>query len=313
MKETRKPRRSRRASQPAARGDRSVQAAHPAWRRHAWRMLALWALVLAAYSNSFQSGLVFDNAMAITQDARIRAVTPQNLRLILTERYWHGNTTSGLYRPLTTSSYLLNYAVFGNGTHPAGYHWVNLALHGVNVSLVYLLGILVLGARRAGLGPGSALGTASAAHRIRHQCCGPRRPAGRLRRAGRLAVLREERLRHRAAQAALGGGHAGRPGGRDLFQGECRRPARYHAPIRPDVAKARGVAGARAGLRRPGAAVGRVFLFARRIADAYSGALRRQSPDERRFLDGAAHGHQSNRQVSVAVCLAGPLVGGLFL
>ena len=40
----------------------------------------------------------------------------------------------------------MNYAVFGNGTHPAGYHWVNLALHGVNVSLVYLLGILVLGA-----------------------------------------------------------------------------------------------------------------------------------------------------------------------
>src|ERR1039458_1788312 len=94
MKETRKPRRLRRE------GD---QAGYPPlpragaegreWRRHAWRMLALWALVLAAYSNSFESGLVF-----------------------------------------------------GNATHPAGYHWVNLALHGVNVSLVYLLGILVLGA-----------------------------------------------------------------------------------------------------------------------------------------------------------------------
>ncbi len=145
MKETRKPRRSRRAPQPAALADRSVQAAHPAWRRHAWRILALWALVLAAYSNSFPSGLVFDNAVVISQDTRIRAVTPHNLRLILTEQYWHG-TTSGLYRPLTTASYLVNCAVFGNGTHPAGYHWVNFALHGVNVSLVYLLGILVLGA-----------------------------------------------------------------------------------------------------------------------------------------------------------------------
>ena len=83
---------------------------------------------------------------SISRDARIRAVTPQNLRLILTEEYWPGSTTIGLYRPLTTFSYLLNYAVFGNGTDPAGYHWVNLALHGVNVSLVYLLGILVLGA-----------------------------------------------------------------------------------------------------------------------------------------------------------------------
>src|SRR5271157_5384434 len=143
MKETRKPRRLRRAAQPVAREDSSVQAAHPAWRRHAWRMLALWALVLAAYSNSFQSGLVFDSSTVILQDARIRAVTPQNLRLILSEDYWHNSTISGLYRPLTTFSYLLNYAVFGNGTHPAGYHWVNLALHAANVSLVYLLGILV--------------------------------------------------------------------------------------------------------------------------------------------------------------------------
>jgi tetratricopeptide (TPR) repeat protein len=109
-------------------------------------MLALWALVLAAYSNSFQSGMVFDNAVVIARDVRIRAVTPQNLRLILTEPYWSGITAYGLYRPLTTFSYLLNYAVFGNGTNPAGYHWVNLALHAVNVSLVYLLGMLVLGA-----------------------------------------------------------------------------------------------------------------------------------------------------------------------
>ena len=137
MKESRKPRRVRRASEPAV---------QPDWRRHLWRMLALWVLVLAAYSNSFQAGLVFDSAMAITRDARIQAVTPQNLRLILTEGYWHGNPGNGLYRPLTTFSYLLNYAVFGNGTQPAGYHWVNLALHEVNVSLVYLLGILVLGA-----------------------------------------------------------------------------------------------------------------------------------------------------------------------
>ena len=134
MKGPREPRRLRRASLPVA-PDRD-------W-RHAWRLLALWALVLAAYSNSFQAGLVLDSPMVISQDARIQAVTPENLRLILTEQYWHGSTTSGLYRPLTTASYLLNYAVFGNGRNPAGYHWVNLALHAVNVSLVYVLGILV--------------------------------------------------------------------------------------------------------------------------------------------------------------------------
>jgi tetratricopeptide (TPR) repeat protein len=148
-KEPRKPRRSRRA----APQDLSAPPAHPAWRRHAWRILALWALVLAAYSNSFQSGMVFDNAVVIALDSRIQAATPQNLWLILTEQYWRGSAANGLYRPLTTFSYLLNYAVFGNGTDPAGYHWVNLALHGVNVSLVYLLGMLVFEAA----GPALAL------------------------------------------------------------------------------------------------------------------------------------------------------------
>jgi tetratricopeptide (TPR) repeat protein len=70
-------------------------------------------------------------------------VTPQNIGAILTEGYWHITPSSGLYRPVTTLSYLLNYAVLDNGANPAGYHWFNFVLHGVNVSLVYALGILI--------------------------------------------------------------------------------------------------------------------------------------------------------------------------
>jgi tetratricopeptide (TPR) repeat protein len=103
----------------------------------------LWAFALAAYSNSFQAGIVFDNTTAIFEDPRIRAVTAQNVGAILTQGYWYVNPGSGLYRPVTTLSYLLNYAVFDNGAHPAGYHWLNFVLHGVNVSLVYALGILI--------------------------------------------------------------------------------------------------------------------------------------------------------------------------
>jgi tetratricopeptide (TPR) repeat protein len=113
------------------------------WRRRALLMLALWAFVLLAYSNSFRNGFAFDNAAAILQDSRIRAATPENLHLILTEEYWYNRTTTGLYRPLCTFSYLLNYAILGNGPHPAGYHWVNFALHAVNIALVYLLGLLL--------------------------------------------------------------------------------------------------------------------------------------------------------------------------
>jgi hypothetical protein len=112
---------------------------------HAPRLLALAVLALIAYANSFQAGLIFDNAPAILQDTRVRALTGGNLHLILTEEYWYNTSTTGLYRPLTTFSYLLNYAVLGNGPNPAGYHWVNLLLHGANISLVYLLAVWIAG------------------------------------------------------------------------------------------------------------------------------------------------------------------------
>jgi protein O-mannosyl-transferase len=131
------------ASQPATTA-RVVQSGDRHWHRHAWRLLAIWILLLATYSNSFEAGLLFDNDLAILQDGRIHAATLQNVRSILTGGYWVHQPYSGLYRPLTTLSYLLNYAVMGNGANPAGYHWLNLMLHGVNSSLVYALGLVVL-------------------------------------------------------------------------------------------------------------------------------------------------------------------------
>jgi len=118
---------------------------HRVWRRHGWRLLVIWSLLWIAYSNSFQAGLVFDSSSVIGQDPRIRQATPANIASILTGGYLYGSSIAGLYRPLTTLSYLLNYAVFGNGPHAPGYHWGNLALHAVNVALVYALGLMVLG------------------------------------------------------------------------------------------------------------------------------------------------------------------------
>jgi len=118
---------------------------HSAWRRHGWRLLVIWSLLLIAYSNSFQAGLVFDSSSVIGQDPRIRQATAANAASILTGGYLYGSTIAGLYRPLTTLSYLLNYGMFGNGPSPPGYHWGNLALHAVNVALVYALGVTVLG------------------------------------------------------------------------------------------------------------------------------------------------------------------------
>jgi protein O-mannosyl-transferase len=123
--------------------------AAPQPRSFDWRRLipfaALWALTLAAYSNSFQSGLVYDNAAIIGKDTRLQAVSGENVRLILTDEYWYPSTGNGLYRPLTTLTYLFNYAVLGEGPNPTGYHVVNYAIHSLNATLVFLLALALFG------------------------------------------------------------------------------------------------------------------------------------------------------------------------
>ena len=97
-----------------------------------------------AYCNSFQAGLVFDSQRLILADSRIQANTPENVHLIRTGDYYNGTGSSALYRPLTTLTYLWNYAILGDGPNAAGYHAVNFALHALNIALVYLLGLAVL-------------------------------------------------------------------------------------------------------------------------------------------------------------------------
>lgn len=114
----------------------------PILHRHGLIVAALWALVLLAYANSFRDGFPFDNRAAVVMDERIHSATAENIHLILTQDYWP-KQPAGLYRPITSLSYLFNYVILGNGSNPAGYHVVNLALHALNVALVYALGLLL--------------------------------------------------------------------------------------------------------------------------------------------------------------------------
>ena len=99
---------------------------------------ALTALTVIAYSNSFSSGFILDNK-GLLLDPRIREATADNLALIFQHTYWWPTGEAGLYRPLTTLSYLFNYAILGDRDQPAGYHTVNLLLHVGNVLLAYVL------------------------------------------------------------------------------------------------------------------------------------------------------------------------------
>lgn len=105
----------------------------------------LWALTLLVYSNSFRSELIYDNVSRIVEDTRVHAATAANVDLIFRYEYWYPSLASGLYRPLTTLSFLFNYAVLGNQTRPAGYHVLNWLLHAVNATLLYWLALLLIG------------------------------------------------------------------------------------------------------------------------------------------------------------------------
>jgi tetratricopeptide (TPR) repeat protein len=116
------------------------QAAPRSYKKYALPAVLLAAL-LAAYWTSFDGQFLVDNAEMV-RDSRIHSATSEHVHRILTERYWEGMGDQ-LYRPVATLTYLFNYAVLGNGTAPAGYHWFNLVVHALNMLLVYWLGLAV--------------------------------------------------------------------------------------------------------------------------------------------------------------------------
>lgn len=112
-------------------------------RFHLAILLTLGTIILLTYANSFTTGFALDNKFIILEDPRLRDATRSNVNMIFSQDYWWPKAVSGLYRPLTTASYLVNYAILGNKDHATGYHWINFFLHWANGALVYFL-VLVL-------------------------------------------------------------------------------------------------------------------------------------------------------------------------
>jgi protein O-mannosyl-transferase len=110
-----------------------------ALRRVVW-FGAILAVTFCTYSNSLHAPFLMDSNQVVLSDPRVRAATSGDLARILSEPY---TPLTGLYRPVTTLSYLFNYAVLSNGPSQTGYHWFNLILHGVTAALVYALALAV--------------------------------------------------------------------------------------------------------------------------------------------------------------------------
>jgi tetratricopeptide (TPR) repeat protein len=112
-------------------------------------LLGLLCLVtLIVYGNTFGLGFALDPVALINGDPRIHAATLQNLGLIFQYDYWWPSSVDTLYRPVTTLSFLLNYAVLGNADNPTGYHVLNVVLHAINSLLVFELALRLFRSRK---------------------------------------------------------------------------------------------------------------------------------------------------------------------
>ncbi len=116
------------------------------------RSALLVLLVAAAYGASLANDFVFDDAIFVTRDERVRDIA-QTHRLFV-EPLWGFNDTPGnthvhqYYRPLQTAPLAVSLALFGDTPIPA--HLLNLLVHAANCTLVlWLFG-------RAGLAPNAA-------------------------------------------------------------------------------------------------------------------------------------------------------------
>jgi hypothetical protein len=95
--------------------------------------LLLLLATLAVYGTTLDHGFIYnwDDTGYLLENEAIRGFTLENIKLLF------GNYFIGNYAPIHLLSYLIEYTLWG--LNPAGYHVVNLLLHGANGILLYFL------------------------------------------------------------------------------------------------------------------------------------------------------------------------------
>jgi Flp pilus assembly protein TadD len=122
--------------------------------RSAWLHASVALLAVAVYANTVGNGFVFDDRLLIEHNPIVHG--EGSLSDVWLAPYHLGTrlTATSLYRPVTLSSFALDYRF--NGTAPSGFHVVNILLNAVVAVLVLRLG-LRLGLPRAAAWAGALL------------------------------------------------------------------------------------------------------------------------------------------------------------
>ena len=117
-----------------------TKAPEPGWLKYTWWAIPLLAILV--YIPSFTGQFTLDDNPIIEDNLMIRSL--DNLPKIWTSHYWAGKIDANdksLYRPLTITTYALQYAITKN--NPVPFHIVNILLHAlVCFSLMKLVSLL---------------------------------------------------------------------------------------------------------------------------------------------------------------------------
>ncbi|MCC6766842.1 MAG: tetratricopeptide repeat protein [Deltaproteobacteria bacterium] len=99
-------------------------------RAHGLALVVIATATTLAYAGSFGGTWISDDVTAIFQNTTLRALTSENLRILVTSR-----TDGTNYIPLNFLSLALDYRLWG--PDPRGFHLTNLLLHLANAAAVY--------------------------------------------------------------------------------------------------------------------------------------------------------------------------------
>lgn len=103
---------------------------------HLWA-IALALLAAAVYANSLANGFAWDDVLIVQDNEAIRNLA--GVPDLFTRPYWpSGDPARGLYRPVTLTSFAIDWAL--GGGRPLAFHVLNVLLHaGVTVLVLLLL------------------------------------------------------------------------------------------------------------------------------------------------------------------------------
>lgn len=108
-----------------------------------WLPVIILVVAFLVFSNGITGDFLLDDGRSIFPSPRIRTLTDIPNEFL--KPYYHFQPTTGLYRPITQISFILNLSI---SDQPMFFHLVNVLLHAINAWLVFAIIFLVFTSRR---------------------------------------------------------------------------------------------------------------------------------------------------------------------